>query len=313
METKKCSKCKQKLTIDEFGKHKGTKDKLQPECKECKKIRDKEYRDKKRIEKGIIIIIPGKGMKICSRCKIELSVGSFGKNKGSKSGLNSYCKKCNIEHTKIYYKENTEKVTQYSRTYRKENSEQIAKGLKIYYKNNTNKLAEYQKKYNKNNQEKVSNYHKNYRITNLEISLENGRKYYEEHSEKRKAYARKYKTENPEKCSILGQKRRAKKLLLLSTFTNEQWEKAKSYFENKCCYCGRELPLTQEHWIPVSKGGNYDALNIIPACKHCNSSKGNRDFFKFYPKYKFYSKKREKLILKFLNYNKQNEQQLSIL
>jgi 5-methylcytosine-specific restriction endonuclease McrA len=40
-----------------------------------------------------------------------------------------------------------------------------------------------------------------------------------------------------------------------------------------CTYCGEITKLTLDHFVPVSKGGNNDINNLIPCCKHCNSSK----------------------------------------
>ena len=34
--------------------------------------------------------------------------------------------------------------------------------------------------------------------------------------------------------------------------------------------------LTQDHVIPLSKGGQHIKENIVPACPSCNSKKGNR-------------------------------------
>mgnify|MGYP003489420683 CR=1 FL=1 len=78
-------------------------------------------------------------------------------------------------------------------------------------------------------------------------------------------------------------------------------------FNNKCAYCGKEKPLSQEHFVALSKGGEFTINNIIPSCQNCNSSKRATDFFEWYPKFKHYSKKREQIILKFLNYNNTKE------
>ena len=53
--------------------------------------------------------------KICSSCKIELSVDNFSKCSKSKIGLQSVCKLCKSEKLKEYYKLNPTK-----RTYNKE-------------------------------------------------------------------------------------------------------------------------------------------------------------------------------------------------
>ncbi|WP_415252974.1 HNH endonuclease [Thermomonas sp.] len=46
-----------------------------------------------------------------------------------------------------------------------------------------------------------------------------------------------------------------------------------------CLYCGREFhrsSLTRDHVQPVSKGGRDIWENVVSACFHCNSRKGNR-------------------------------------
>jgi len=43
MNTKICTKCKRKLPLLAFGKHRLCKDGLNPECKECNKIRSQKY------------------------------------------------------------------------------------------------------------------------------------------------------------------------------------------------------------------------------------------------------------------------------
>lgn len=55
--------------------------------------------------------------------------------------------------------------------------------------------------------------------------------------------------------------------------------------------------LTQDHFLPLSKGGEYTVNNIIPACKNCNCSKQDKDFSEWYSKQEFYRKERELKIL----------------
>ena len=46
---------------------------------------------------------------------------------------------------------------------------------------------------------------------------------------------------------------------------------------HKCAYCGRaDLPLTIDHVIPRSKGGDDSWENLVAACLPCNNRKGNR-------------------------------------
>ena len=49
--------------------------------------------------------------------------------------------------------------------------------------------------------------------------------------------------------------------------------------QSLCLYCGREFSrsaLTRDHVQPVSKGGRDIWENVVSACIHCNSRKGNR-------------------------------------
>ena len=49
--------------------------------------------------------------------------------------------------------------------------------------------------------------------------------------------------------------------------------------QHLCLYCGRECPrpqLTRDHVVPLSKGGRDTWANVVTACFHCNSRKGNR-------------------------------------
>lgn len=61
--------------------------------------------------------------------------------------------------------------------------------------------------------------------------------------------------------------------------------------ERVCIYCGAIGNLTEDHIIPVSKGGPDIPANIVPACKECNSSKLDKDIFEWY----FLEKKAEKV------------------
>ncbi len=45
----------------------------------------------------------------------------------------------------------------------------------------------------------------------------------------------------------------------------------------QCQYCGKtDLPLTIDHMVPRSRGGEDSWENLITACTRCNSIKGNK-------------------------------------
>jgi len=46
-----------------------------------------------------------------------------------------------------------------------------------------------------------------------------------------------------------------------------------------CAYCGKHFPnynhLSRDHIVPKSRGGKNEWMNVVTACKNCNSEKGN--------------------------------------
>jgi hypothetical protein len=43
-----------------------------------------------------------------------------------------------------------------------------------------------------------------------------------------------------------------------------------------CAYCGATgLPLQRDCILPISRGGRYTLVNVVPACRCCNTSKCN--------------------------------------
>ena len=58
--------------------------------------------------------------------------------------------------------------------------------------------------------------------------------------------------------------------------TQGEWELLKKQYAYTCPACGKsepEITLTEDHVIPLSKGGSDYIENIQPLCKSCNSKK----------------------------------------
>ena len=287
--------------------------------------------------------------KICSQCGNELPMEMFVKSSRGKGGRASKCKVCNkeyreqhpegkAEYAKLYQKENKERLSEYKKQHYELNKDKVKKRSKDYRQSHKGYLREYHKQYAQDNKEKLSErimkyreshkeQRKEYEQKNKEYIAERAKQYHQDNKERISEYGRKYRLDNieriTERCSrwrkenkgIVNTKTNLRKSLkngLSSTLTAEQWELIKQNFNNCCAYCGKELPLAQEHFIPLSTGGEYTHNNIIPACRRCNSSKHDRAFTDWYPRYEYYSKKREAFILKFLNY-KNGIQQLALM
>lgn len=249
--------------------------------------------------------------KICTKCKVELPANGefFNKRSRNKSGLRSECNDCRKRYNKEnaekiatqqkqYYMDNKEKILIYIKQYSKDNTEKKAEYLKQYAKNNTEKLSVYYKNYAKENAEKIAEYKKQYAKSNFEIEAERKKKWVKDNSERFSEYQKLYKKNNSQGCRINNQRREAIKKSLISDFTAEQWERCLVYFDYKDAYTGLPMDVpSQDHVIPLSKGGDYTVTNIVPCNKSINSSKGNRDMLTWFRKQPYHDIERENRIL----------------
>lgn len=259
---------------------------------------------------------------ICKHCGVELpySVEYFRKDSKAISGIGHVCKKCENKRNRTrydsskkhdYYLTNKETINQKNKeNYIANRKKYIESNLKWQKLHPDNKKQNWKKNQDKN-REKYIEKGRLYRESHRELLRASAKRYYEENLEKCKTATSKWNHENRETCNNGTQKYRATKRHLESTLTTEQWEMIKKRFDSKCAYCGKESNLHQEHFIALSKGGEFSINNIVPACISCNSSKHDKSFFEWYPKCRHYSKKREQNILKFLSYTG-NIQQLMI-
>lgn len=59
-------------------------------------------------------------------------------------------------------------------------------------------------------------------------------------------------------------------------------ERLKLTMARCCAYCGAEGALTLDHLVPRVAGGADSGDNAVWACRSCNSSKGGRDFIRWW-------------------------------
>jgi len=224
----------------------------------------------------------------------------FTKSKDKRDGLRCECKACE----KKYREDNIEKFKAKDKKRWLEHSD----SKKKYEQDTKVHIAERKRLYRKAHRPEMLEKYKIYYEANKERLSKSKSIYYEANKETMSVRIRKYQRANKERYSILHHKYIAKRNHLNNTLTLSQWQTIKQDFDNRCCYCGKEKKLTQEHFIAVNKLGEFTNNNIICACQSCNSSKQDKDFFSWYPTFKYYNKNREKIILKYLRYENNNQQ-----
>lgn len=182
-------------------------------------------------------------IKQCTRCKVEYpaTLEFFFKKRNY---LSSYCKNCQREIGKKW---------------REENKERQSKSIHEWHLNHKERRLEQSRQY---------------RRTNKERQNESGRKYYHSHKHIKKAW----RDNNPDKIDIYRENRRSRELNLPNNFTGRQWTACKLFFNYQCVYCGKHAKkLHIDHLIPLASPTCPGTIvtNILPACKSCNSSKGD--------------------------------------
>lgn len=131
-----------------------------------------------------------------------------------------------------------------------------------------------------------------YYLAHKEETNKKHAQWYKEHREEQKAYHAAYHAAHHEekakyRATYYSQhrdiyyeardRRRARKASSPHCLKREQWEAIKAAYGHHCAYCGaketKKRPLTQDHVVPLSKGGGTIPENIVPACADCNAGK----------------------------------------
>lgn len=189
------------------------------------------------------------GIRICSKCKKELTLDMFTKDRTNKFGLSTLCKDCQKEQRKerkpkidAWFEKNQEHTKEYRKQYSKEHAEE----KKAYNQQNKEYFKQKRKEYEEQNIDKVREQRKRYRN-----SLQ--------------ARYTKYR--------IGAEKRNFIFELSLEEFDN--------ITKQPCLYCGefngehKGVPYSGVDRIDSSKG--YTTLNCIPCCEMCNRMKLDYD------------------------------------
>ena len=79
------------------------------------------------------------------------------------------------------------------------------------------------------------------------------------------------------RAARLARKRRRRVAAADNDLSDAQWA-ALVVEWGGCAYCGAvDVALQRECVLPISRGGRYTLVNVVPACRSCNASKCNAE------------------------------------
>lgn len=94
------------------------------------------------------------------------------------------------------------------------------------------------------------------------------------------ANAKKWRAANPEKARRIKRNNARRRRALESGSKRGYWitqrDRRRMWSSGLCFWCRKFVPPTErseDHVIPVSRGGIHSIGNIVPACRTCNSEK----------------------------------------
>lgn len=193
-------------------------------------------------------------MKICRICQISKPLSEFYADKTMSDGLRSACKEC---------------VKAARREYRKVHADRAQATDAAYRQSPDGKENRRTHQRKRTQSEPFKAYRKAWAVTDKGQANRRNRV---------NNYAKTPKGDAANKRRHAA--RRARGRMIIKTLTADEWAEILATHDNRCKYCGRafsaEMPPTQDHVIPISKGGHHTKDNVVPACKPCNSRKRDR-------------------------------------
>lgn len=235
---------------------------------------------------------------ICSTCHIPKKPTAFVKRKRSRTGYYRQCKECINARDRGREREaqrrrraaNPGVEAARKRQARIANLEATrAKDRAAYHANRLARRLSGNASYHRHQERNVARA-AIYREINREALCLKARAYAVKHRQKRLAQRRAYYHDNTAQClarrvlwaqqhpdaekARQARWRARKRGASVSTLTTQQWREILAAYDHRCVYCSRKMQrLTQDHLLPLSKGGEHTVHNVVPACRSCNSRK----------------------------------------
>ncbi len=281
--TKTCTACQKDLPLKDFFPHKNERLGVGGHCRVCTCSDAKLRRNDPETYRKLVearaaaklaakLAAPVPDTKTCTKCLKDLSLTSFTPHKRGLYGVRARCWECEGAEAKAYrakigldvYNEKRRKVWA-ENPLSEEKRKEAADRARAWYEDHREERL---------NDWATRGHSKEERAAAVKRAEQWALKHPNQVREsRRRAYIL--------NCVRLRARDSARAALYSSSdFTFEDWESILEEHCHLCAYCLKSgVPLTMDHIEPISKGGSHTRMNIVPACRSCNSSKYNRPIF----------------------------------
>lgn len=218
-------------------------------------------------------------MKRCSRCDERKELEAFNKDSSKSDGRYPVCKTCRKPVSKSYYSDNRAEIRTKAKAAYTAAPEKHREASKQYRLAHPEYMRQYAAKYYQDNKERWLEYAKN---QDPEAVRKRRAIYVAANREAIRAGVRDWFRRNPHAARLNGAAYRMRLKSVPNTLTADEIDETLEVFNHCCGYCLTDLealpPLhrTLDHMDPISRGGGNTQVNVIPACKTCNSRKKDR-------------------------------------
>lgn len=211
-----------------------------------------------------------RGMSFCYVCEKYLSMSAFARDSRSSSGVTSVCKPCyNLKRSKHYASMPLQDKKMYKENARiRANADRKANPKKHLERNRARRA-------NMSNEEKA-------------VESLRQRQHYQKNkariAERQLAYYQANKKTYYKRNDLRRIRRKMIETDGHTTLELQTYWKSQGINPKRCTYCDAWHTKWANDWkssvgdhvVPISKGGNDYLENLVPCCRSCNSSKGNR-------------------------------------
>lgn len=205
--------------------------------------------------------------KQCSLCGLEKSLDDFHRLRRSKDGRQPACKSCARERDRLRYADpatgRAVGLDATTRRWREQNRERARAAAQARRQQNPERYAEAVRRWQAANRELIRAHARARYLINREREIARSMRWQQENRERHAA------KESLRRARLLGASDDAYPTAVMATVMA-------ALRVQPCVYCGATASIEIDHVVPISRGGLHRPDNLAPACKRCNTSKGNR-------------------------------------